>query len=294
MIKRKRFQLKLPSRTLFLGQRTLVMGVLNVTPDSFSDGGKFLDPRRAVEHAFAMETAGADLLDIGGESTRPGSSGIPAKEELVRILSVLKGLRGRLKIPISIDTQKAEVAEAAIAAGAEIVNDISGLKSDPRIAEVAARHYVPLILIHMRGRPRSMQKSPFARNVVKDVTRGLRASVALARKAGVPKSQIVLDPGIGFGKGFSQNYELLAKLPELAKLGFPLMAGTSRKAFLGATLARGGMPAAPEERIWGTAATVTASILGGAHIVRVHDVSEMVQVARVADCLLDPRFRPTN
>jgi len=294
MTKRKHFQLSLPSRTLCLGQRTLIMGVLNVTPASFSDGGKFLAPRRAIEHAFAMESAGADLLDIGGESTRPGSSDTPAEEELARILPVLKGLQGRLKIPISIDTQKAEVAEAAIAAGAEIINDISGLRSDPRIAGVAARNCVPLILMHMRGSPRSMQKGPFARNVTKDVTRGLRASVALARKDGVSKSQLILDPGIGFGKSFSQNYELLAKLPELAKLGFPLVVGTSRKAFLGATLARGGTPAVPEERIWGTAATVTASILGGAHIVRVHDISEMVQVARVADCLLDSRFRLGN
>ena len=294
MTKRKHFQLKLPSRTLCLGQRTLIIGVLNVTPDSFSDGGKFLDTERAIKHALAMERAGADLLDIGGESTRPGSSGIPAEEELARILPVLKGLQGRLKIPISIDTQKAEVAEAAIAAGAEIINDISGLRSDPRIAEVAARHRVPLILMHMRGNPRSMQKGPFARNVTKDVTRGLRASVALARKDGVSKSQLILDPGIGFGKSFSQNYELLAKLPELAKLGFPLMVGASRKGFLGATLGRNGKPAPPEERIWGTAATVAASILGGAHIVRVHDVSEMVQVARIADCLLDPRFRPSN
>jgi dihydropteroate synthase len=294
MTKRKHFQLKLPSRTLCLGQRTLIIGVLNVTPDSFSDGGKFLDTERAIKHALAMERAGADLLDIGGESTRPGSSGIPAEEELARVLPVLKGLQGRVKIPVSIDTQKAEVAEAAIAAGAEIINDISGLRNDPRIAEVAARHCVPLILMHIRGRPRSMQKGPFARNVVKDVTRGLRASVALARKAGVSKSQLILDPGIGFGKSFSQNYELLAKLPELAKLGFPLMVGASRKSFLGATLGRNGKPAPPEERIWGTAATVAASILGGAHIVRVHDVSEMVQVARIADCLLDPRFRPSN
>jgi dihydropteroate synthase len=285
--KRKLFQIKLASRTLSLGQRTFVMGVLNVTPDSFSDGGKFLDPQRAIEHAFAMERAGADLLDIGGESTRPGSSGTPAEEELARILPVLEGLRDRLKIPISIDTQKASVAEAAITAGAQIINDISGLKNDPRLAGVAARHRVPLILMHMRGEPRSMQKGPFARNVIQDVTRGLRASVAIARKAGVAKSQIILDPGVGFGKSFSQNYELLARLPELAKLGFPLMVGTSRKGFLGATLSRDGKPAPPEERIWGTAATVTACILGGAHIVRVHEVSEMAQVARVSDCLLD-------
>src|SRR5712692_9944728 len=178
MIRRKTFRLKLPglTRPLHLGERTFVMGVLNVTPDSFSDGGEFFAPEKAIDHALAMERAGADLVDIGAESTRPGSSGTPAEEELARVLPVLKGLRGRLKIPVSIDTQKAEVAEAAIAAGAEIINDISGLKSDPRIAEVAARHCVPLILMHMHGRPRSMQKGPFARNVVKDVTRGLRAS----------------------------------------------------------------------------------------------------------------------
>jgi len=296
MIRRKTFRLKLPglARSLQLGERTFVMGVLNVTPDSFSDGGEFFAPEKAIDHALAMERAGADLIDIGAESTRPGSSGTPAEEELARVVPVLKGLRGRLKIPISIDTQKAEVAEAAIAAGAEIVNDISGLKSDPRIAEVAARHRVPLILMHMRGEPRTMQQGPFPRDVIKDVTRGLRASVARARQAGVAKSQIILDPGIGFGKSFSQNYELLAKLPELAKLGFPLLVGTSRKGFLGATLARNGTPAPPDERIWGTAATVTACILAGAHIVRVHDVAEMVQVARVADCLLDPQISPRN
>src|SRR5712692_3037074 len=264
MMIRRKFRLHLPSRTLVLGERALVMGVLNVTPDSFSDGGKFLDPQKAIERALAMERDGADLLDLGGESTRPGSAGTSAEEELSRVLPVLQGLRGVLKIPISIDTRKAEVAEAAIAAGAEIVNDISGLKSDPRIAEVAARHRVTLILMHMRGEPRSMQQGPFARDVIKDVTRGLRASVARARQAGVAKSQIILDPGIGFGKSFSQNYELLAKLPELAKLGFPLLVGTSRKGFLGTTLARNGTPAPPDERIWGTAATVTACILAGA------------------------------
>jgi len=294
MTSRKKFPIKLRSQTLVLGERTLVMGVLNVTPDSFSDGGKFLETKRAIEHALSMERDGADLLDIGGESTRPGSGGTEAGEELARILPVLEGLRGRLKIPLSVDTQKFEVAEVAIAAGAEMINDISGLRSDPRIAEVAARHGVPLILMHMRGKPRTMQKGPFARDVLRDVTQGLRRSIAIARKAGVRKSQIILDPGIGFGKSFSQNYELLRKLPELAKLGFPLMVGTSRKGFLGATLARDGKPAPPEERIWGAAATVTASILGGADIVRVHDVAEMVQVARVADCVLDRRNRPRD
>jgi dihydropteroate synthase len=288
MTLRKLFRLKLSSKTVLLGERTLVMGVLNVTPDSFSDGGEFLDPEPAIEHALSMEQAGADLIDIGGESTRPGSSGTLVKEELARVLPVLEGLRGVLGVPISIDTQKADVAEAALAAGAEIINDISGLKTDPRIAQVAARHGVPLILMHMRGEPGTMQKGPFARDVLKDVTQGLRVSTTKARRAGVLKSQIVIDPGIGFGKSFRQNYELLQELPELAKLGYPLLVGTSRKGFLGATLARDGKPAPPEERVWATAATVTASILGGAHIVRVHDVAEMAQVARVADHLLAP------
>ena len=291
MTRRKTFRLKLTSRTLVLGERTLIMGVLNITPDSFSDGGKFFDTGPAMEQALTMESAGADLLDIGGESTRPGSSGTSAKEELARVLPVLHGLRGVLKIPISIDTQKLEVAEAALDIGAEIINDISGLKSDPRLAALAARRRVSLILMHMRGEPRTMQKAGFARDVLQDVAQGLKKSVAMARKAGVPKSQIILDPGIGFGKSFAQNYELLEKLPQLAKLGYPLLVGTSRKGFLGATLARGGKPAPPEERIWGTAATVTASILNGAHIVRVHDVSEMVKVARVADCLVNSRLR---
>jgi dihydropteroate synthase len=287
MNKRRKFRLNLPSVALILGERTLIMGVLNVTPDSFSDGGKFLDPERAVEHALEMERAGADLLDIGGESTRPGSTGTAAETELARILPVLEGLRGALKIPISVDTRKSQVAQAAISAGAQIINDISGLRSDSRIADVAHRRGVPLILMHMRGEPQTMQEKPFARDVLKDVTQGLRASISIARKAGIAKSQIIIDPGIGFGKSFEQNYELLRRLPELAKLGYPLLVGTSRKGFLGATLARDGKSAPPEERLWASAATVTASILGGAHIVRVHDVAEMAQVARVADCLLD-------
>src|ERR1700730_14800125 len=292
MSSRKKFSLRLRSGKLVLGERTLVMGVLNVTPDSFSDGGKFFDTERAVEQALGMERAGADLLDIGGESTRPGSVGISVQEELARVLPVLQALRGRMKIPVSIDTQTPEIAEAALDAGAQVINDISGLKSDPRIAEAAARRRVPLILVHMRGEPRTMQVGGVAGGVIKDVMQGLRQSVVMARKSGVAKSQIILDPGIGFGKSFAQNYELLQKLPQLAKLGFPLLVGTSRKGFLGATLARDGKPALAEERIWGTAATVTASILNGAHIVRVHDVAEMAQVARVADCVLNPRIRP--
>ena len=283
---RKHFRLKLRSRTLILGPRTLIMGVLNVTPDSFSDGGKFLDPRRAVAHALSMQRDGADVIDIGAESTRPGSYAITAAEELRRLLPVLEALRGRLKIPISIDTQKSAVAEIALGAGASIVNDVSGLSTDLRLAQVAARHRVPLILMHMRGTPLTMQKKPFAKNVLKDVAAGLRRSIALARKAGVANNRIILDPGIGFGKSFSQNYELLANLPALAKLGYPLLVGTSRKGFLGATSVKEGKPAPVEDRIWATAATVAASILGGAHIVRVHDVKEMCLVTRAADRIL--------
>jgi dihydropteroate synthase len=290
MFRRKKYRLKLRSRTLVLGERTLVMGILNVTPDSFSDGGLFLDPGAAVARALAMEKAGADLIDLGGESTRPGSEGVPAEEELRRVLPVLDGLRGKLKIPVSIDTAKSQVAEAAAIAGAEILNDVTGLRNDPRIADVARRRKLPLILMHMRGEPRTMQKTPFARDVVRDVAAGLRRAVAAARRAGVPKSQIVLDPGIGFGKSWPQNLELLERLPELAKLGFPLLLGTSRKSFIGKIL--GG--ARKEERAWGTAATVTASILGGAHIVRVHDVAEMVQVVKVADAVINPALRPAG
>ncbi len=233
---RKHFHLKLRSGVLKLGERTLVMGVLNVTPDSFSDGGKFFDVKRAVRLALAMQRDGADIIDIGAESTRPGSLGISAAEELRRLLPVLEALRGKLEIPISVDTQKSAVAELALGVGAQIINDISGLRNDPELARVAARHGASLILMHMRGTPRIMQKAPFARDVIRDVINGLRKSIATAKKYGAKRSQIVIDPGIGFGKSYSQNYELLAKLPELAKLGYPLMVGTSRKGFLGATL----------------------------------------------------------
>jgi dihydropteroate synthase len=281
MRKRRRYTLKLPSRTLVLGERTLVMGVLNVTPDSFSDGGVYLAAEAAARRALEMEAEGADLIDIGGESTRPGSDAVSGDTELARVLPVLERLRGRLKIPISIDTQKAGVAEAALAAGAEMVNDVSALRTDPALGEVVRRARVPLVLMQMRGRPKTMQQGPFARDVMKDVTQGLREALGRARSAGIPRERILLDPGIGFGKSTAQNCELLARLPELARLGRPLLVGTSRKTFLGALL--GGAP--EERRVWGTAASVTAAVLGGAHIVRVHDAAEMVQVVRVADAI---------
>jgi dihydropteroate synthase len=290
MFRRRRFKLRLPSKTLLLGERTLVMGVLNVTPDSFSDGGLFLNTDAAVARALEIERAGADILDIGGESTRPGSKGVSAKEELQRILPVLEKLRGKIQIPISVDTSKSEVAEAAAAAGAEILNDVTALRNDPRIAEVARRRKLPLILMHMRGEPRTMQKGPFAKNVIRDVLTGLRRAIALARRAGVAKTQIIIDPGIGFGKNYAQNLELLRRLPELSALGYPLLVGTSRKSFIAHILrTQSQQSSEADDRIWGTAATVAASILQGAHIVRVHDVAEMVQVARVADAILSPR-----
>jgi dihydropteroate synthase len=286
MFDRRPFQLRLPARALALGERTLLMGVLNVTPDSFSDAGLFLKADAAVAQAVAMERAGADIIDVGGESTRPGSLSVSAETELARIVPVIAGLRGRIRIPISIDTSKSQVAEAAAEAGAEIVNDVTALRNDPRIAEVARRRKLALVLMHMRGKPRTMQRSPFARDVLRDVAKGLRHALALARRAGVAQSQIVLDPGIGFGKSYEQNCELLARLPELACLGYPLLVGTSRKSFIASVLQKSKLRAGSgAARIWGTAATVAASILQGAHIVRVHDVAEMAQVARVCDAV---------
>ena len=285
MFRRKIFHLPLASQTLVLGERTLVMGVLNVTPDSFSDGGQFLCADAAISRALQMEKDGADILDVGGESTRPGSDPVPPAEQLGRILPVFEELRGRLRIPMSIDTSSSEVAEAAAQAGAEILNDVTGLRADPRLAEVARRRKLPIILMHMRGEPGTMQKKPFARNVVREVTAALRESVSIARRAVIPRSRVILDPGIGFGKSYAQDYELIARLDELSPLGFPLLVGTSRKKFIGRAL--GGVPT--HERIFGTAATVAACILNGAHIVRVHDVAEMAQVARVADAVLSPQ-----
>jgi dihydropteroate synthase len=283
--RRRHFKLKLRSGTLTLGEGTLIMGVVNVTPDSFSDGGAFFDSFTAVNHALALEESGADIIDIGGESTRPGASTISVEEEMSRVLPVILGLRGTLRIPISIDTRKAVVAEAAIAAGAEIVNDVSALQYDPALAEVIRWRKVPVILMHMRGDPANMQKEPFAKNVFRDVSAGLRGAIKRARSARIPQSQIVLDPGIGFGKSYRQNFELLAHLERFGTLGYPLLVGTSRKAFLGATLGSAKSPVAADERIWGTAATITAAILGGAHILRVHDASEMAKVALVADAI---------
>jgi dihydropteroate synthase len=286
MFTRKRYRLRLRSRTLLLGERTLIMGILNVTPDSFFAGGRYPDAQLAVERAFEMEQQGADILDVGGESTQPGADPLSADEEIARVMPVLEGLRGKLRIPISLDTQKAEVAEAGLRAGAEIVNDVSGLRADPELAEIAKRTGAALVLMHMRGVPKSMHKGPFARDVMRDIAQGLRASIARARQARISEAKILLDPGIGFGKKHKQSFEVLGQLPALARLGYPLVVGVSRKSFIGWALGGRGEIWPPEKRTWGTAAAVTAAILNGAHIVRVHDVEEMSQVARVADAVL--------
>ncbi len=280
MIWRPRFRLLLPKGELLLGERTLVMGVLNVTPDSFSDGGLYLAPERAIAHALEMERQGADLIDIGAESTRPGSERISEAEELSRLLPVLEGLRGRLGIPVSVDTWKPAVARQALSAGAQLIN-LPALAPVEDMARVVRQGGVPLIVMHVRGKPEAMHRLPPLEDVVGEVRAGLQELRDRAWGAGLPRQALILDPGFGFGKNGEQNYRLLAGLARLHELGCPLLAGTSRKSFIGGTL---GLP--PRERAWGTAATVTAAILAGAHIVRVHDVPEMVQVARVTDQIL--------
>jgi dihydropteroate synthase len=291
MFARQRYRLRLPSRTLRLGERTVIMGILNVTPDSFYAGGRYPDAQLAVEQALEMEQAGADILDIGGESTRPGADPISADEEIARVLPVLESLQGKLRIPISLDTQKVIVAEAGLKAGVEIINDVSGLRSDPELADLVKSRAAALVLMHMRGSPKSMHKGPFARDAMRDIVQGMRTSIAIARRAGISKSKLLLDPGIGFGKNYRQNFEVLARLPELARLGYPLVVGASRKTFIGWALGGKRQVWPPEKRQWGTAGAVTTAILNGAHIVRVHDVSEMGQVARVVDLVLSAASR---
>ncbi|RNB79695.1 dihydropteroate synthase [Brevibacillus panacihumi] len=257
-----------------LGERTLVMGILNVTPDSFSDGGRYIDLDQAVAQARHMVEAGADLIDIGGESTRPGSEPVDAAEELDRVLPIIRALSAELQVPLSIDTYKAEVADRAVQAGAHIINDIWGAKRDKRMAEVAARHQVPIILMHNRE-DRNYQH--FFANFVKD----LRESVQIALQAGVRHDQIILDPGIGFAKSLEQNLETMRRLDDLVGLGFPVLLATSRKSMIGHVL---DLPV--DERMEGTAATVALGVAKGCHMVRVHDVKEMKRVTTMMDAMV--------
>ena len=281
MILRKTYDIAIAGgRVLTLGARPLVMGILNITPDSFADPKPLRDPADAVAAALRMEADGADLLDIGGESTRPGAEAVSADEELSRVLPVLRALRGRIGIPISIDTYKAEVARAAAAAGAAIVNDVSGLRYEPALASVVAACGAALILMHTRGRSATMYADAAYDDVMAEVTHELRDSMQIALDAGVPLERLIVDPGVGFAKRRSHSYGVLARLPELATaLDRPVLVGPSRKSFL--RDAAGDVPA--KDRDWGTAAAVTAAVLAGAHIVRVHAVAEMVQVVRVAE-----------
>ncbi len=282
------YTLRLPGdRTLDLGQRTLVMGILNVTPDSFAEktplvGEAGVDVARAVGEALRMEADGADIIDVGGESTRPGAAAVSIDEELARVLPVLEALAGRLRVPVSVDTTKAAVARPAVAAGAAIVNDISGLTFDAELAAVVAAGGAALVLMHTRGRPSAMYAGAEYGDIVADVARELGEAEARATSAGVPADQIVMDPGIGFAKHAVHSYGVLARLPELQEvLKRPMLVGPSRKSFL--REAAGNAPAIGRD--WGTAAAVTAAVLAGVHIVRVHAVSEMVQVVRVADAI---------
>jgi dihydropteroate synthase len=276
-------------RTLPIGTRTLVMGVLNVTPDSFSDGNLFLSPQKALAHAETMIAEGADIIDVGGESTRPGGSTIvSAEEELKRVLPVISQLARRSTVPISIDTTKALVARAALDAGASIVNDISGLRFDSQIAGEVAKSGAGLVLMHSRGTPGAIHGLPPVDNIIEEVTSSLRSSIALAEQRGVKREAIVIDPGIGFGKSHEQNIELIAKLDQLiaAFPDFPLLIGTSRKSFIGRILRdANGNPAPVEERLYGSLASLTAAVLKGAPIVRVHDVKAAVETVRVANAI---------
>jgi len=277
--------------------RTLVMGVLNVTPDSFSDGGRFFDVGQAVKHGRDMAAAGADVIDVGGESTRPGARSVSPEEELRRVLPVVERLSVALgvsarpgrqspitdhqsPVTISVDTTKAVVAEQVLEAGARIVNDISALRSDERMAEVVREHSAGVVLMHMRGTPRTMQENPHYADVVEEVSGFLRARVAFAVGQGIEKRQIAIDPGIGFGKTVEHNLKLLAHMAEFQVLGCAAMVGTSRKSFIGKVLNR-----KPHERLWGTAATVAWAVAHGANVVRVHDVAEIVDVVRMIEAV---------
>jgi dihydropteroate synthase len=277
---RTAFTLRLGSRQLELGARTAVMGIVNVTPDSFSDGGKYLGTDAAVEHGLRLAGEGADILDVGGESTRPGAAAVSAEEELRRVVPVIEGLAARTAVPISVDTTKAAVARAALAAGATLVNDVSALRFDPALAGVVVEADAALVVMHMQGEPRTMQRDPAYGNLVGEVVSELRQGVARAVDAGVGRDRILVDPGIGFGKTLAHNLELLARLAELRVLGLPILLGPSRKAFIGKLL---DLPA--EARLEGTIAACCLGAAHGAHVVRVHDVGPVRRALRVADAI---------
>ncbi len=280
-------RLLLPGRTIRLGRaalalrlRTHVMGILNVTPDSFSDGGRFLDPAAALDHAAAMSEEGADLIDIGAESTRPGSRPVTAEEQLARLLPVLRAVKKRVKTPVSIDTTDARVARTVLREGADIVNDTSALNGDRRMAAVVARAGVPCILMHMKGKPRTMQRNPEYPDLMAEITGFLAAALERGEAAGVERSQMLVDPGIGFGKTAEHNLEILRRLAELRSLGVPVVVGPSRKRFIGAV-----SDSPPGERLEGTIAACVLAAANGANVLRVHDVKPVIKALRLADAV---------
>jgi len=297
---RSGFQWRLRSRTVALGSRTLLMGVLNVTPDSFSDGGRFLSPQAAVEHGLRMLAEGADIIDVGGESTRPGvptvtpdsTLAVTVGEELRRVLPVIEGIkRAALDALISVDTYKSEVARAGVAAGAEIVNDVGALRWDPGMGPTVAESGCGAVLVHSRGRPDEWKTlPPLGSAVITSIRQELSEWAAAAENHGIARDRIMIDPGFGFGKDWQENYLLLARLQELQDLGYPLLAATSRKSFIGRIISRTPEPANPERRLYGTLATVAACILKGAHIVRVHDVEAARETAAVCDQIVKTQF----
>lgn len=264
------------------GDRTYLMGILNVTPDSFSDGGQFQQTERAINHGLMMVQQGADIIDIGGQSTRPNAQQISLEEELNRVIPVIEGIRQKSSIPISIDTTRAEVARQAIAVGADIINDISGATFEPEILTVTAENQVPIILMHIRGNPETMQSLTDYDDLIAEICQFFQIQIKIAKKKGVQESQIILDPGIGFAKNYQQNIQLLHNINQFKKIGFPLLIGTSRKSFIGKILNQDN----PQKRVFGTAATCCYAIAQGADILRVHDVAEMADVIKVADVLL--------
>jgi dihydropteroate synthase len=285
---RKAYRIAWGRHVLDLGRRTCIMGILNVTPDSFSDGGRFLDPAAAVAQGERMAEDGADIIDVGGESTRPFSEPVTAAEEIRRVAPVIAALAGRVEVPISIDTTKSRVARQALEAGASLVNDISGLKSDPQIAKVAAEFRVPLVLMHMQGEPRTMQVAPHYDDLIAEIGAELLAAAAAAEGQGVPRAMLIADPGIGFGKTIVHNLQLINRIADLASLDMPLVVGPSRKAFIRRLLrGEGEEEISPDRPVveTGTQAAVAAAAINGAHIVRVHDVANTLATLKVVDAI---------
>jgi len=282
MSKRINYDWKCRSRTLTLGERTLVMGILNVTPDSFSDGGDFMNPDTAVAHALEMAAQGADIIDIGGESSRPGASPVSEADEIRRTVPIITRIRERSDIPLSIDTMKAGVAAEAIAAGADIINDVSGLEADAQMVAVASKTRAGVVLMHMKGTPQTMQICPVYEDVVAEVCDYLMSRIDFAVQHGVGRDHIIVDPGIGFGKTLKHNLALLRGLPALAAQAGPLMVGASRKRFIGQITGREN----PEERLAGSLGAAAWAIANGAHILRVHDVLDTCDVCRMLDTFI--------